>query len=161
MSYLASNAQSSCDEFRPAQSVALIALLSFIGGLVLSHAWQDPAFGLSGPFIFFAVLTLHLLLPKLSMFLGSPNACLSFRKLPKHVQSHLPRKPICFTAPPLIDCVVRKLFIRCYKICCPIYAPRSFTSTKRLVLTFENCFKRLLEIFSAQVLRRPPPRQQA
>lgn len=155
------NSQSSTAEFPSAQLLLIIGALSTIGGLSLSASWQDPAFALYGPFVFLFTLAAHILFPSLCLLLGSPNACLSFEKLPKHVQSHLPRKPVRFTAPPLIDGILRKLFFRCYEICRSLYDPRRFTSTKRLVLTFENCFKRLLEIFSAQALRRPPPHRQA
>lgn len=155
------NGRSSSTEFPAIQLLLGIGALSSIGGFSLSAQWQDPAFALYGPLVFVYALAAHLLFPNLCILLGSPNACLSFKKLPQHVQCHLQRKSVRFPAPPLIDSILRKLFIRCYEICSSLYEPRRFTSTERLVLTFEYCFKRLLDIFSAQVLRRPPPRHQA
>jgi len=148
-------------EFPAAQMLLIIGALSSIGGLTLSAQWQDPAFALYAPLVFAYTLAAHLLFPNLCLLLGSPNACLSFQKLPQHIQCHLQRKAVRLPAPPLIDGILRKLFIRCHEICGSLYEPRRYTSTKRLVLTFEYCFKRLLDIFSAQVLRRPPPRHQA
>lgn len=161
MSSVEHNEQLKRDEFRAAQSLTLIAVLSFAGGLALSHAWQDPAFGLRGTFTFFAVLAVHILFPKLSLLLGSRDAYLSFQKLPQHAQSQLQRKLAPFPAPPLIEGILRKLFSRCYEICGSLYEPPRFTSTKRYVCSLEHCFKQLIDVFSAQVLRRPPPRRQA
>jgi len=152
---------SSTAEFPAAQMLLTIGALSSIGGLSLSALWQDPTFALYGPFAFMFTLAAHIFFPSLSVLLGSPNACLSFKKIPKHVHSHLPRKPFRFTAPPLIDGILRKLFSRCYEICGSFYKPPHFTSRKRFVLTSEHCFARLLDLFSAQVLRRPPPHRQA
>lgn len=161
MSLTPLNRPTSTAEFPAAQLLLIIGALSCIGGLSLSALWQAPIFALYGPFAFLITLVAQILFPSLSVLLGSPNACLSFQKLPKHVQYHLPRKPVRLTAHPLSDGILRKLFIRCYEICRSIYELRQFTSTKGLVLTSEYCFKGLLDIFSAQVLRRPPPHHQA
>lgn len=155
------NNQSSAAEFPAAQLLLIIGALSSLGGLSLSAQWQDPAFALYGPLVFAYTLGAHLLCPNICLLLGSPSACLSFQKLPQHIQCHLQRKAVRLPGPPLIDGILRKLFIRCYEICSPLHEPRRYTSTKRFVLTFEYCFKRLLDLFSAQVLRRPPPRHQA
>lgn len=155
------NRQSAPAEFLAAQVLTVIGIFAIAGGLSLSASWQDPAFALYGPFVFLFTLAAHILFPSLCLLLGSPNACLSFEKIPKHVQSHLPRKPVRFTAPPLLDGILRKLFSRCYEICGSLYKPPHFTSRKRFVLTSEHCFARLLDLFSAQVLRRPPPHHQA